>query len=483
MISNQLFFEYKSELLKIKDKKKLEIVYYEILSKCLKSAQFKAFELLINSSVDFNIFIDINNIPNRFDIISKLLLNCTDKISNGYQTSALGEIIEILRFCNKYNLLEKELTESDEYILNNFKKGKESKLFLANLNDLFGKISNSFLLYVYNVIPRDLYEYFINSSTPYFPDQEELMYYIKNVFFDQYTIYGLSIRYLSPIENFIDVFNKNYSYYKSSLKNRKNLLSKEDNTLIEFNVIYNYRMFYYALEEEHEHHETKKHLVSPQNILKNKSKILDKENYNFYSLSMVLLGGIGPQGLGFTYSTPKGEVIEICSDQRESEAIIIKYKQYLKNKFILKLEEELESFGIEKKIKYKIVNFLSDILNQKELIDYYKKQSILRRIKVFLEEIDEFKGNLKYKLQSLIKKISKAISIILRRIQLRDQFVTRMELVAKDKIRSEDIGKLTSLKGKSHYDVLRERFFFQYIISWFYEIYQSEKLKNQNKNT
>jgi len=477
MISTQLFIEFKSELLKIKDKKKLEKIYYEKLSVCLKSGQFKTFDLLFNASIELNIFIDIRRIPKRFEIISKLLLNCTDKISNGYQTSALGEIIDILRFCNEYNLLEKEINDSDKRVIDKLKK---DTLFLANLNDLFGNVSNSFIFFVRSVMPRDLYEYFINSPIAYFPDRDGLMYYIKNIFFDQYSIYGLSVRYLSPIENFFNVFEKNFLYHNNQLENQKEQTFTIKKELIEFDVIYKYRTYYYVTEEEHEHREIKKHFVSPQNLMKNKSKILEEGNYNFYSLSMVLLGGLGPQGLGFTYSTPKREVIEICSDQKETEAIIIKYKQYLKRKFLTKLEKELENLGINEKVKNKIVKFLSDILNQKELINYYKKEPIIKKVKAYLEQINDLQQDYKSELHELINKISKAISIILRRIKLRDQFITRMDLVVKDKIKSEDIAKLTSLKGKSHYDVLRERFFFQYIINWFYEIYSNEKLKIEN---
>ena len=179
MISNQLFIEFKTELLKIKDKKKLERVYYEKLTKCLKARQFKAFELLFDASIDFNLFIDIKKISNRFDIISNLLLNCIDKISTGYQTSALVEIIEILRFCNKYNFLERVISNFEKYDLRNLKK---DTLFLANLNDLFGKVSNSFILYVYKVIPQELYEYFIKTPISFIPDRDGLMHYIKNIF-------------------------------------------------------------------------------------------------------------------------------------------------------------------------------------------------------------------------------------------------------------------------------------------------------------
>ncbi|MDX1797988.1 MAG: hypothetical protein R3255_05015, partial [Candidatus Lokiarchaeia archaeon] len=312
MISNQLFIEFKSDLLKIKDRKKLEKAYYEKLSKCLKAGQFKAFELLIDASIDFNIFIEINKLHNRFEIISKLLRNCVDKISTGYQTSALGEIIDILRLSNKYNLLHRDIKDSEKIFLKQFKE--KNKLFLENLNDLFNKPSDSFILYVCTNIPQDFYNYFIESSNSDFPDLEVLMDYIKNSFFNQYTVYGLNIRNLSSIKKFFLDLNK---YLSDN--------STKENEFIEIKLIYNYQLFYYGIEEEHKQLVEKVHLVSPKNVLENKNEILDKDNYNFYNLSMVLIGGLGPQGLGFTYSTPKGEVIEICSDQSESEAIIIKY--------------------------------------------------------------------------------------------------------------------------------------------------------------
>jgi len=221
----------------------------------------------------------------------------------------------------------------------------------------------------------------------------------------------------------------------------------------------------------------KKHLVSPQVIFKNMNKILAKnDNYNFYNLSMVLLGGLGPQGHGFTYSTPKGEVIEICSDIKENEAIIIKYKQFLKQQFLNRLEKELRDFNIDIDIINSITNYLLEILDQKELINYYKKERILRNIRDFLNQDAEQNKEIPIDLKSLIEDITSAINNILREIKMEDQFKTRMELVLKDKIKSEDIAKLTSLREKSHYDVLRERFFFQYIVDWFYNLYISKKL-------
>ncbi len=328
-------------------------------------------------------------------------------------------------------------------------------------------------------MPQNLYNYFKRSSISFFPDYEGLMDYIKNSFFNQYTVYGLNVRNLIPIEN---LNNKGVlspiENFLIEIQKKQNENQNKDKNFIEIKVSYKYHIYYYDTEEEHDQLVEKIHLVSPKNILKYKNKIIDKNNYNFYNLSMVVLGGLGPQGLGFTYSTPKGEVIEICSDQSEAEAIIIKYKQYLKRQFLIKLEKELNSYGFDEILKNKILKFLSDVLSKKELINYYKKESIIKKIEIFLEQIEDFRYEFKSELQELINKISAAISIILRRIELKDQFMTRIDLVAEDKIKPEDIAKLTSLKGKSHYDVLRERFFYQHIVDWFYELYYNDKLKN-----
>jgi hypothetical protein len=189
---------------------------------------------------------------------------------------------------------------------------------------------------------------------------------------------------------------------------------------------------------------------------------------------MIIFGGLGPEGFGFTYSTPKGEVIEICSDQKETEAIVIKFKQYLMRKFLDKLEIEMGSLGINSDIRNKIIKYLSDIINPKELVSYYNQSSILRKIKGFLLQIDELQRMDQSKIEVIMEKVSFAISIILKRIKLKDQFITRMDLVAKGKLKSEDVAKLTSLRGKSHYDVLRERMFLQNKPKWFYINYPKE---------
>ena len=78
---------------------------------------------------------------------------------------------------------------------------------------------------------------------------------------------------------------------------------------MEFPISYNYQAYFYIEYERDPYTIVKKQLVAPDVIFKNIENFLSKNNYKFYSLSMVLLGGLGPQGHGFTYSTPKGEAV------------------------------------------------------------------------------------------------------------------------------------------------------------------------------
>ncbi|MFX1394973.1 MAG: hypothetical protein ACFFAH_15575, partial [Promethearchaeota archaeon] len=434
--------------------------------------KFDAFREMVDLSVYFDIFIDVRKISDRFQILSELLLNCTEEVATGYQTSSLGKIITILRFFNKFNLLERDLDNDD---LKELKELKKDIILISNLNDLFGEISNSLIYFVYKVMPKDLYEYFVNDRfMPYDISIDQLVLFVKNYYFNHYAIYGLSVKNLGTIKEFVREFKKKIIKNNNKLeKNQTNLLRENDN-FVEFKVLYNYKTFGFFIEEERELTEIKKHLIFPKNITKNLDRILDKNNYNFYILSMVLLGGLGPQGHGFTYSTPKGEVIEICSDIKENEAIIVKYKQFLREQFLVRLKKEMKKLKVESFIIKKVIAFLKGVIDQKELINYYKKEPILKKIESFLNESEISRIEHTRELHELINKISNAIAIILRPISMIDQFKARMNLVAENKIKSEDIAKMTSLKNKSHYDVLRERLFFQYIIDWFYKIYVSE---------
>ena len=132
------------------------------------------------------------------------------------------------------------------------------------------------------------------------------------------------------------------------------------------------------------------------------------------------------------------------------------------------------NLDIDFNIREKILKFLSKIINPKDVISYYKKNSILRKIRNFLLQIDGFQRLDESKLEVIMEKISFAVSIILKRIKLKGQFVARMDLVANGRLKSEDIAKLTSLRGKSHYDVLRERMFLQNKPKWFFRNYPKE---------
>jgi len=424
----------------------IEKYYYLALSKFLASLRFEDFSELFNYSDKLGIFIDVKKIPSRFQIICDLHLD-------GIQRGVIGRIFDIIRFFNKYNLFERDFTYAELEIVKELKK---DKMLLANLNDLFGKVSNSLIFYACKIIPYDLYlmyveriNYFLKTAErPEFRGTFNLSYLKR--WTDRYSIYGLSVANLGDSKRFIKYCKRQYELNKNreTIKNVQLLKIKYQKRI---------------------------HLVSINNILENNNKILENENnYNFYSLSMVLLGGIGPQGHGFTYSTPRGELIEICSDIKENEAIIIKYKKFLKERFLLKMDKELYKKGIDENTIQELKEYLSDVINDKKKISFFNKDEIVNHIYKFLNKSKESSSRNDSELIDLIREISDAIKIILRPIEMIDQFICRMNLVDENILKSEEIAKLTSLEGKSHYDVLRERLFFQNEVYWFFKDYANE---------
>ena len=443
----------------------IEQYFYEELTRYLSEKNFIKFTELVRNLDEKNFYYNPSKIENRFEILSNLLKNTIRDVSEGYNTSALGEFIEILRFFNDQNLLERTLSIEDQKLL---RKMKKDDIFLVNLMDLFGNANNSFILYIIKNIPQQLYDFFISNQTPGFTDSDILIYYIKNVFFNQYTIYGLSIRYLGKLNEF-------FNQVQQELE-KVNFHDKTINLeFIEIDIKYKFFDYYMSNIDLEPRIVTKKHLIYPKNILKYIRGNLEQINefeYKFHSLSMVLLGGIGPQGHGFTYSTPRGEVVEICSDIKENQAIIVKYKLFLKEQFLNHLKKELNKIDVE--MKNQTISFLNSLLTPNEIIGYKKMDHILSQVKTFLYNFEEQNA---ISIKKLYNEISDSIAIILRPIRMVDQFKARMDLVSREKLKSEDIPKLTSLRDKSHYDVLRERLFFQYIIDFFYEIYQKNKGK------
>lgn len=428
------------------NKRILEKNYYKLLYIFLQERDFNNFKSLLDLSAQLDIFLDAKKIPSRFDVLSKIHIN-------GIRTGQIAQIFEAIKLFNKYNLLEVDIPKEE---MDFIQKIKDNKLILENLEDLFGDYNDYLIYFTFKLMLDNILKLFRDYFR--FPeDSNETidLFYRKDYllrFFNNYSMYGLRIENIGSVEEFIGVIKA-----EELQRNQKSKKGSKDKKLLEFQ------------------YKNRTHLISKHNIDENIDNILNNRNiYKFYSVSMVLLGGLGPEGHGFTYSTPRGEIIEVCSDRKESRAIIIRYKEFLTKRFLLKLKEQMKLNGIEEALINDLLVLLSTLLKPKEIIDFRKKEPILSKIKAHFDQNKENYDLDSFEYEEIYEKIEDSITLILRPINMVDQFKCRMDLIEEGKLQSEEIAKLTSLGLKSHYDVLRERFFFQEQIEWFYKRYAKE---------
>ncbi|MHA1130841.1 MAG: hypothetical protein ACTSQQ_08530, partial [Candidatus Helarchaeota archaeon] len=182
--------------------------------------------------------------------------------------------------------------------------------------------------------------------------------------------------------------------------------------------------------------------------------------YEFPIISMVIYGGLGPEGKGFTYLIPStAEIIEVCSDAKQSKAYIIEYKKYLKAIFLQKLEEHMVSWDISLDLKADINKFFQNNI-QTTLVGFEEIEHLLENY--FLPYIEKIKSHLTSEFLEFLKK---SIHEILFPVQMEDQFKVRMDLIKNNKLSETEISKLASLGNISHYDILNQRIFFLNLIN------------------
>jgi hypothetical protein len=219
------------------------------------------------------------------------------------------------------------------------------------------------------------------------------------------------------------------------------------------------------------------HLINGEILKKIRTKRDSNDpEYEFPIISMIIRGGLGPQGKGFSYLTPFDEICEICSDIKENKAYVLEYKKYLKRAFINELDKIVDSWKISTQDKEKIVEFLDSNI-QLNMIDSSEIDYIFNKIDKFFNIMA--KDNTRVKIdQHFRSKLKMGVQKILLPIEMQDQFMLRMDLIKNKTIDEKEVSKIVSLGNVSHYDMLVQRFFFQNLVEF---MIRELKIKKKSK--
>ncbi|MHA1733284.1 MAG: hypothetical protein ACTSU5_15155 [Promethearchaeota archaeon] len=418
----------------------IEEAIYRGLSWCIHGGKIGRFEQLVAFAYDHEFIVEVLKIPERLEAITKLVVD-------SIHLQRIENIFEYIRFGTKYDLFYRQLTGSERELARRVKK---NELYSANLEDLFGAVPDSLVVFLFQDLPYQLYKKFLEQNHLFNINSSigSLGIQFRNLL-DNYTMYGLSIRKIGTVEGFLQEYEKVRRDVEEARKG-----GKMAGDFVTFTI------------------GKKKHLVSIKSVERIKSRLLARpKKYEFLNVSMVLRSGLGPQGKGFTYSTPfgaTGELVEICSDAEENKAYIIKFKHFLKHAFLEKLRDELDTLQITKSVQQEVIQFFDSHIVTGQKVNPAEVSKITGELSSYLERVVHHdRENTSEQVRALVRDIEQVVNRLLVPITMEDQFKVRMELVSKGQISSAEVAKLTSLREKSHYDILRERFFFQVLVETF----------------
>ncbi|MFX1299217.1 MAG: hypothetical protein ACFFD2_30690, partial [Promethearchaeota archaeon] len=262
-----------------------EIEYY------LKRGNLTAIERLIERLQDEGILIDLTEIRNIEQIISQLILQ---HLVPNYN---IEEVFRVLQFANDFQFFEHSTIKPIFSIPNH-----ERELIFTNLQSLFGPLSNGFFDFIVYHLADSLREiienpdFLTNSMYVQITDTIPLSRKIQFLYYliDNYTFYGLRSRKIGTFNQYLNRYKK---YREKFDENYYTFEIEKSETPGADSIPSGYFFFFQPA--------TEKHLIYAPLLEQVKQKYEHQEyQYEFPIISMVVYGGLGPEGKGFTYLSP-----------------------------------------------------------------------------------------------------------------------------------------------------------------------------------
>jgi len=426
--------------------------YLSQLNRYLMSGNLRDFEKLVKRLDDQGISLDLSRIQNIEEKVSNLFIY---HLQTGIN---IDEIFHILKFANDFQFFAGLSEES------NLPIADKDQEIIMNLQSLFENLSPGFFHYIVESLPNALSIFISSNRGRFLPfdsriSLEETINSIYSFVDNTYSSYGLRTRKIGSFEDYYQKYKRkrqffNEDYYSFEVE-RTDLTDQSNQS---FFIIFTERG-----------NTAEKHLVYAPLLEKVRKKFeLSEYSYEFPIVSMIVEGGIGPEGKGFAYLTPHGEVIEVCSDAKQNKAYIIEYKKYLKSIFLEKLAQHMQSWP--EKLRLETIDFFKTNIHT-QMVGLHDIENLSEQeINLYLKKVNNLIT------QDFLNFLDKSLYEILIPVQMEDQFKVRMDLIKDNKISESEVARMASLGEISHFDILNQRIFFLNLIKNIIRILKRKKL-------